>query len=530
MAENQRPRISALWSLLSECVRAIWPAYLLASALIAWGFTWSLPDSHHIEKSFHADENAAVWAVNQIHFPGFNPHLFNWGTALFYQVYILKLIVSFGGVIHVGDAGVLLLGRAVVWASALGILTCVFLIGRELFDAPAGRLAAIILAVLPGFVINSHYFKTDIPMTLWVAAAMLAGYRLLATNNVAWVYALGLLTGYAISSKYNAIAMIPAGLVFLAMSGATAPKLRWLFIYFVCLAAGFLLGTPRVLPDPREFLTTLRWVREMANSGAPGAIARGPAWRDYVTRISQLSLTFPMWVASAIGAVWLMARRGKALLPVWAFLAAYIFLLGTDNSRLYRYAVPLLPFAALFVAGAASECRRRNLTARRFATVATCALIAYAFLFTVSYVRVMTEKDPRLQASEWVAAHVSPSAPFPVSTSHYLGAPQVQLWGYQKLDVETSVEKLKASASPYLAVSEYITERYEGAVNAFPPVRRFFDYVRDNYTEVASFENSQRLLGIDSKKGLTVTHDWLYPNPRITIYRRKNESAYAGSP
>jgi Dolichyl-phosphate-mannose-protein mannosyltransferase len=517
-----RPGTVAIRRLVADCSRALWPAYLLASFLILWGFTWSLPDYQHVDKSFHADENAAVWAINQIHFPGFNPHLFNWGTALFYQVYLLKLLVSLGGMVHIGDPVVLLLGRAVVWASAMGILTCTFLVGRDIFDAWTGRLAAMILAVLPGFAINSHYLKTDIPMTLWALAAMFAGYRLLATRSAAWIYALGLLTGYAISTKYNAATMIPAGLVFLLMSGPTLSKVRALSIYLACLMTGFLLGTPRVLPDPSEFLNTLRWVREMGKIGAPGAIARGPAWSDYLTRISQLSLTFPMWITATGGALLLMVRRGRALLPVWVFLAAYTFLLSTDNSRLMRYAAPLLPFAALFVAGLVSECKRINLMAGLAATIAVCVLIAYASLFTASYIRVMTLEDPRLQAGRWIAEHAPRDVPFPVSTSHYLGAPQVQLWGYQKLEIETAVEKLRASASPYLAVSEYVTERYEGALGYFPTARTFFDYVRDNYTEVTHFENSQRLLGVDSKTGLTVTHDWLYPNPRITIYRRKN--------
>ena len=527
MSKNHpwRFRVIALRSVLSECLLAIWPAYLLASALIFWGFSWSLPDGHHIDKSFHADENAAVWATNQIHFPGFNPHWFNWGTALFYQVYILKVLVSLGGLAPIGNPGVLLLGRTVVWASAMGVLTCVFLLGRKLFDVSSGRLAALILAVLPGFIINSHYFKTDIPMLVWVLAAMLAGYRLLATGSIGWIYALGLLTGYGISTKYSAAAMIPAGLVFLATSGPKVAKIRSLFIYTICLIAGFLLGNPRILPDPREFLNALRWVREVGESGTPSAVARGPAWRDYLTRISQLSLTVPMWFASTLGTLWLIVRRAKALLPVWVFLAAYFIILSADNSRLFRYTVPLLPFAALFVASAVIELRSGSLMIGRFATVAVCTLIAYAFLFTVSYVRVMTIEDPRVQASRWIAEHVPLGTPFPVSTSHYLGAPQVQLWGHPKMDVETSVEKLQAAASPYLAVSEYVTQRYEETPADFPQVSGFFDYIRDNYTEVTSFENSQRLLGVDSKKGWTVTHDWLYPNPRITIFRRKSEIA-----
>jgi hypothetical protein len=480
-----------------------------------------LPDHHFIDKSFHADENAAVWGVDQIHFPSFNPHVFNWGTALFYQVYLLKLLVSLGGLVAIGSNGVLLLGRFVVWASAMGMITCVFLLGREIFGAGTGRLAAILLAVMPGFVINSHYFKTDIPMALWVGVAIVVGYRLLSTNNIALVFALGFLTGYSSSTKYSAVTLIPAGLVFVMMTSRNVPKMRALTIYGGCIVAGFLVGTPRVLPYPGEFLDTIRFAGQLSHSGAPGAIARGSASIDYLTRISQLALTLPMWIAAALSTAWLVLRGGKILLPIWVFGAAYFLLLAADNSRLYRYVVPLLPIAALFVAALVREMRSANRIAGHLATLAVSALIVYIFLFTASYVHVMTKEDPRIQASRWISTSVPRDTPFPVSTSHYLGAPQVQLWGYKKLEVETSLEKLRSAESPYLAVSEYVTNRYDGAMPFFPSAREFFEYIRDHYTEVTHFENSQRLLGIDSKSGLTPTHDWLYPNPRITIYLRK---------
>ena len=509
---------------ISNSLRMLWPAYLLASLLIFWGFMWSLPNHQFIDKSFHADENAAVWGVDQIRFPGFNPHVFNWGTALFYQVYALKILVSLGGLIPLGDAGVLLLGRLVVWASAMGILTLTFLLGRELFDAWTGRIAAIMVSVLPGFVIPSHYFITDIPMEFWALASIFAGYRLLSTSNIAWVYALGFLTGYSCSTKYSAATVIPAGLMLLAMTNVSVPKMRALTIYGGCIALGFLIGTPRILPDPREFLETLGRIRDLSRSGAPGPAARSSAWVDYLTRIFRLAMTAPMYVATIAGSLLLIRRRIKEILPIWAFVIAYLFLLSADNSRLLRYVVPLLPLAALFVAALVGEIRRANRAAGQIATLAAFSLIAYMFLFTGSYVRVMTQEDPRVQAGRWISAHVSHDLPFPVSTAHYLGAPQVQLWGYQKLDTDTSLEKLRTAGSPYLAVSEYITNRYDGALPYFPDAREFFGFIRNNYMEVAHFENSQRLLGVDSKTGLTVTHDWLYPNPRITIFARNGAS------
>ena len=124
-----------------------------------------------------------------------------------------------------------------------------------------------------------------------------------------------------------------------------------------------------------------------------------------------------------------------------------------------------------------------------------------------------------MQASEWIARNVPRDAPFPISTIHYAGGPQVQLWGFRKFELADEVDKLRAQESPYVAVSEWLTQRDRGARNCGTG-QEFFQYLRDHYAEVARFENPQRLLGIDSKEELVNTHDWLYPNPRITIYKR----------
>src|SRR5271157_4924759 len=160
------------WSLTFSCMirflltlaKNLWPAYLLASILILYGFYgfwWSLPNPYQVS-SFQADENVAVLAVSLIHFPHFSPHIFAWGTGLLYQVILVKLVFTLGGLLHASNWGwILAMGRLLVFSSALGAITVLFLLGHKLFDARSkrqiawtGRLAAIIVAVLPGFVIN----------------------------------------------------------------------------------------------------------------------------------------------------------------------------------------------------------------------------------------------------------------------------------------------------------------------------------------------------------------------------------------
>ena len=112
-------------------VAQIWPSYVAASVLILLGFHWGLPGSQFVPRSWQDDENAAVWAVQQISFPLFDPRWLPWGTALFYQVYVVKEIVTLGGLLRASDHEVLVLGRLVVFVSALGTVTAVFLLGRR---------------------------------------------------------------------------------------------------------------------------------------------------------------------------------------------------------------------------------------------------------------------------------------------------------------------------------------------------------------------------------------------------------------
>jgi hypothetical protein len=507
---------------LLEIFKQLWPAYLLASLLILCGFQWSLPSAYQ-DKSFQADENAAVWAVNQIHLPRLNPHWFPWGTGLFYQVYLVKVLFTVGGLFPASDYWMLILGRLVVFASALGAITALFVLARKMFDPSTARLAAILFAVLPGFVINAHYFKTDVPMTFWMLVTMVAAYRLIETGTPRGVLPLGLLVGYTASIKYSAGVLLFVGLLAVWVARRKFQKrLSW-WAYLLCVAAGFALGEPVVLRpwNWKEIITAIRWVGGLNSQGVPYHLGRPPAWIDYPVHVMPYAMTIPMLLAATIALLWVVTIKRREFLPILVFLAFYYLLLAKDNWRLVRYTVPLLPFAALFVAALIAHLRKM----RRIGTIsfaAGYAIAAYAFLFSFSYVRVMAQTDPRNQALLWSSQHLPKDQPVPHVGTLYVNLPQLELAGYQVSDVGYSVADLGSAKSPYLIVSEFSTAAYGQAIGHWPEQEKFFANVNANYSEVAHFENSQRLLFVDSKAGRTLPQDWLHPNPRITILMRRS--------
>jgi hypothetical protein len=179
-----------------------------------------------------------------------------------------------------------------------------------------------------------------------------------------------------------------------------------------------------------------------------------------------------------------------------------------------------LPFAALFLAWGAMALTRLG-KLRWIAVPATCAAILYALLFSFSYVRVFGQIDPRVQASQWIERAFPKEMSVAVTFQYHLDVPQIELLGYQKVEVGYDVAKLQSARSDYLILPEFGTLAYLEALDFYPAQRAFFQYVGREYIVVAEFENSQKLLGIDSKKGYRLSHDWLFPNPRITILKRR---------
>jgi 4-amino-4-deoxy-L-arabinose transferase-like glycosyltransferase len=305
---------------LTTIIKNLWPAYLLASILILCGFWWSFPNAYQ-NKSFHFDEDLGISAVQQISFPQFNPHVFNIGTGFFYQVYLIKLVLTAGGLLHAGTTEILLIGRSLVFASALGAITVLFFLGRKLFNASTGRLAALILAVLPGFVINSHYFKADVPLTLWILLTILVAYQFLDTGNSKVIFLLGLLVGYTTAVKPNGGVLLPVGFVVMVMRPPKAHKIFAWTSYLVCVGIGFVVGEPLVLLPQvwPEIIRDLRHLREVNRWGVIYHVARPPAWIDYPLNVFPFSFTGPMLIASAVALVWVLVRWRTKCLPILTF-------------------------------------------------------------------------------------------------------------------------------------------------------------------------------------------------------------------
>lgn len=170
-------------------------------------------------------------------------------------------------------------GVSVLWG-VLGILA-VHALGRRLFGADVGLVAAVLVATLPPHIVSSGLFKPDILVSLMVSLTLLwsleAGRRA-ASGDLSlrggaggWFLLAGCGVGLAVAAKYTGVgAAFPVGVA--ALWGGWRSPRRWLLLAAAGLAslAVFFALNPRAAVV-FEYLPRLWGIMESKGEAAGGS-------------------------------------------------------------------------------------------------------------------------------------------------------------------------------------------------------------------------------------------------------------------
>jgi hypothetical protein len=148
--------------------------------------------------------------------------------------------------------------RALSGLMDLGTLLVLYLLGRRLYGAQVGLLAATFLAITVLHIQSAHFFIVDPYLTFFVVATLYCLIRSVeptnqpVTNNrsplTGWWLLAGVATGLAVGSKFAAV-MLVLPLLLAAWVVAGAKWLRWLTVGGSTSLATFALTNPFALLD-----------------------------------------------------------------------------------------------------------------------------------------------------------------------------------------------------------------------------------------------------------------------------------------
>jgi MFS family permease len=526
-------------------------AVMLGFALRAPGLFAGLPDVSHPSYSYHPDEVYHLEWARWLYEGQFVPKQFMYGGTLHFSV--LHAYAMYGewlgdrlpGINPLADA--LIVGRVASLMFALLTIVLTAQLGRHLFGATVGALAACCIALAPAAVFLTGSVRPDTLATLLATLAMLLAARILqwpardARGRLLAIYAMsGVLLGAMIALRFP---LGTFGLTFIAATGwrehGKTPWYRWLFdaphwLLGIGALLGYAVASPHTLahPDIAWLGLHVQWAYQSGTF--EDAIGRGPGLWQYGVRMLAQGLGWFVYPVAIAGLVLALRVRHAGWL-LWAGIAPYLLLTSFTSWVVVRYVLPLLPLlaiaAALAVVHGARYAQQRWRARAGQGVYAMALLLALATVATnLAFLRQYAPRDARDEAAKWLAGQAEP------------GSGVLTFWGYQG-DVffnpplpDTLQQRVVMINDPlnidalardpnnqWLVVNASLYTNMDRLGENHPraQVRDLAALLRTNVFELAAqFDHVPRVAGVDVSAQFD-SQDYQILNPGIRVYRRR---------
>ena len=485
---------------------------LLAAVLLRF---WALPQG--IPFALGVDEPEVMErAVRMMKTGDFNPHFFDYPSLYMYvqaAVAVVRFAVGamqgmWNGLAHAPTEEFYVWGRAVT--AILGTAT-VWIVYRAAmrWGGKTALLAAVMLAVMPMHVRESHYVLTDVPATFLVMLTLLLSLRA-HERSTAWSFALaGAAAGLAGATKYNGVLAVLMPLLACLMTPAARPsRPKAMLLTTISMLAAFFLAAPYTFLDLPAFLN--QFARLSSEFRAPPATPE-PIWQIY---LKHLRNAFTPQYFQASGFLWpgtLIVIGGFAL-GVWravtgperlkwalvtVFPLVYFRFISNQNIFFGRYLLPLVPFLSILAAAAVVWCigwmRHREIRRpiRNLVTVAlTLTAIVPPAYSAIAYDANAAKEWTTEQAYHWIRQQVPAGAHIRLEGSLAIKLPASYKTSYAKQLRLDGVENYSSIGVQYLVSSSQCFGPYFENPAQYPKEHADYQRIFAQAEEVARFKES----------------------------------------
>lgn len=517
------------------------PRYLILAIILLTGLLlrteglkWGIPKAPYW-RSYHPDERVVFSTLLKMTTSDgeLNPHYFVNPTFHYYSIGLvwwaaktIKAVPSFRDIIDESPSVTLddvtriwLMARSVSVVMGLLTILVVYLLAREFFKNEVFALAgAWLTAVMPTLVIQSHYMTVDGPVGFWFLLAMLLILKSFRQDRVLIWAGAGLLSGLAVATKYNAIVGLASVFVLLLArqrfsNDGKADKIGYKVILFTgAMLLGFLLGCPHALisfGEWKEGIRGLLYYNDFATD-----------WFYPWLVTSRLSLGWPGWILFMVSSVAIFVKPDRTGTILAAGILPYFLMYGYKASPFMRHMVLIIPLMLLLVIYSMDK-TLRYLDKGIFKVILAVLVLltsGYAMANSLAWLRVMSGKDTREEAAEFVKQTMPRGSPVGLAGKSWFYTPPLEENEYDLVRLEYNPNRLEQFYPPMIIISEYESKQFAFCRES-PEVRdRFFEMLGERYKGKKIFNRIPRCCGIKFS-GYPLA-DWNYFYPEITIYER----------
>ena len=406
---------------------------------------------------FHPDERQVLIVADRISFPWpprlsalltpeslWNPKFFAYGSL---PIYLLRLLADIAGRLDPSYANLnssYVVGRALSALFDVGTVYLIYRLGRKLYDARTGLLAAVFVSLTVLHIQLAHFYAVDTVLTFFVVLTVLLTLNVARHPSLKRGLWLGVVLGMALATKISAAplaATVALGWLFgvlnrgtddasAAMGTGLGRKGWWRVLLGLALTGAsslvaFAVCEPYAFIDPVAFLVDIIQENYMVR-----AIADIPYTRQYIGTLPYLypiwqtvvwSMGIPLGLAGFGAALLALVhpmvmmgrkrwRRAGELMIVLSWPWVYFALVGSFHTKFLRYMLPVIPFLCLWAAWALMRLlslrgKWRGLT-RALGIVGLVVILGGTTLYACAYLNIYHHEHTWVQATRWICGNV----------------------------------------------------------------------------------------------------------------------------
>ncbi|MFZ0547314.1 MAG: glycosyltransferase family 39 protein [Candidatus Promineifilaceae bacterium] len=387
-----------------------------------WGVGFGLPYAYHVDEPRYIYSAVGILQSGNLN-PGWfqQPSLYTylvtlvvalyfvwgWLTGTFHsRMELFQPPYHFDG--YVPITAEFLLPRLLTVAIGVATVFLIYWIARRWMGEVGALASAAFLALSVFHSESSHYIATDVPVALFIIAALYFFYRITETGENRYYLLAGIMAGLAIGSKYSAYVLaVPAVAAHLVAwrRGKSRLFAPGIFLLGISTFLIFFLTTPYAVFDNPQFMTDLRYEWEHHKVlGQIGSEGNSGGWL-----LEQLLTRSDRWLTllAVVGFGLALWRKNRPMLLVLTFTAVYFASMASNLVRFERFLVPMIPGMAL-AAGYTFSVLEQKLPANRqpLLLLFGVLLLVEPVWWVGSFDARLAQTDVRTTARTWIVDNI----------------------------------------------------------------------------------------------------------------------------
>ncbi len=333
----------------------------------------------------------------------------------FFIGYVLRIFdgpMDFAAKIVRNMEPLFLIGRYTTATLGTLSIALVYMIGRKIYNARVGIIAAVLLAVNTIHVTTSHFVGTDVPLTFFFLLSLYFICRFYETGEIVDYVLAAIFAAVTVNVKMTGVGI---GIIFILahiMRCRNRDETFKTYIYsrqilysVIAFIIGFLVTNPAIVLGIKKFITYYYSVYTNVYEEVPYAIG-GNAYYTYLLLLYRdfgplLSLLTVLSLAYSV------IKR-----EIWDFIflpfiaGLYFILSNTEFLVQNRYMITMFPILFLLCGHFLDAMSSKYMSSgmhRNCAIAATlCIVVIYPLENSLHYIRTLTEDNTSIASKKWI--------------------------------------------------------------------------------------------------------------------------------